>query len=133
MIILQNPKTLYKKHTRLQYSDVYAIIHTGVINMKKLRGELKAFCIATMIYWVYSLLVFCISNAEWVHYAVRSVAGNSVIILTPFFTFVMPVAIIISAVVRSVRDKYFYWQPLPVVLANIGHSALVYSLMTAWF
>lgn len=112
---------------------MYAIICEGVINMKRLRGELKIFCIATVIYWVYSLLVFCISNAEWVHYAVRSVTGNSVIILTPFFAFVMPVAIIISAVVRSVRDKHFYWQWLPVVLVNIGHSVLVYSLMTAWF
>lgn len=101
--------------------------------MKKLHGELKAFCIATMVYWVYSLAVFFISDVEWIHYLIRVIPGNSVILLAPVFALLMPVAIIISMVIRSVKDKFFYWQPIPVVLVNIGHSVLLYSLMTAWF
>lgn len=104
--------------------------------MKKLHTDTKVFCAVTLAHWICSLLIYFIGNTadfKGVAYSVYEFLTNAVIVCAPIFGFVMPAVLAISLVVHSVKDKKFNVLPLIVILINIAHTVLLYSLIEHWF
>lgn len=104
--------------------------------MRKIHTDTKIFGIVTVFYWLFSLLVWCVTRVDLtlsnVLFNIVDLLTDCVMVSAPFFAFVLPVILLVSMTIHSVNEKRFYAYPLIIAVVNVCHTILMYHLMESW-